>query len=185
MNVSVLKRGSLVLLGCLAFALILTACKGGKAAPTPTPTAGPQSIDVGNIQLQTSLKTSYYTVSGTTTGAIFASIEQNGPKDAQGTRGSGITSVVWGYKWTGSEQAGGSCSIGTMTIQVDMTVTLPQHADEAALTDSLQQHWETYSAAVATHEQHHVDMDLQGADDIKQKMQSLGVMSDCDALDKQ
>ncbi len=142
--VSALRRGSLVLLGCLAFALFLTACKGSDAAtPTLTPTTGPQSIDAGDVQLQTSLKTNYYLVEGTTTEAIFASIESSGPKDAQGTRGSGITSVVWGYKWSGNEQTDGSCSIATMTIQADMTVTLPQHADESSLSDSIRQHWET------------------------------------------
>ena len=184
--VSALRRGSLALLGCLALTLFLTACKGSNAAtPTVTPTAGAQSIDVGDVQLQTSLKTTYYTVQGATTEQIFASIEASGPKDAQGTRGSGITSVVWGYKWSGNEQNDGSCSIGTMTIQADMTVTLPQHADESSLSDSIRQHWDTYAAGVAAHEQHHVDIYLQGAGDIKQKMQSLGVMSDCDTLDKQ
>ncbi len=184
--VSALKRGSLVLLGCLALTLFLTACNGSDAATsTPTPTAGVQSIDVGDVQLQTSLKTTYYSVNGTTTEAIFTSIESSGPKDAQGTRGSGLTSVVWGYKWSGNEQADGSCSIGTMTIQADMTVTLPRHADESSLSDSIRQHWDTYAAGVAAHEQHHVDIYLQGADDIKQKMQSLGLMSDCDSLDRQ
>ena len=184
--VSLPKRGSLVLLGCFTFALFVSACAGTKAAvPTATPSPGPQAIDTGNIVLQTSLKTTYYTVQGTTTAAIFNSIEANGPKDAQGTRGSGITSVVWGYKWSGSEQPDGSCSIGSMTIQADMTVTLPQHAGESTLSDSIRQHWDTYAAGVATHEQHHVDIYIQGASDIKDKMQGLGVMSSCDTLDGQ
>jgi chromosome segregation ATPase len=49
----------------------------------------------------------------------------------------------------------------------------------------LQQHWENYCSGVATLEQHHVDIYLHGADDIKQKIQSLGVKADCDTLDKQ
>lgn len=181
---SVLKRGSLALLGCLVVGLALVACKNG-SAEAPTPTAGPQSVDVGDIQLQTSLQTAYYMVNGTTTEAIFDSIEANGPKDAQGTRGSGITSVVWGYNWSGNEQPDGSCSIASMTIKVDMTVTLPQHANPGSLSPDILGHWQTYSAGVAAHEQHHVDIYLEGANAIKEKMQSIGQMSACNDLDAQ
>ncbi len=173
------------------FALVLVACGGDDEPASPTHTSVPPATIISvatpqpdsNIDLQTSMNTTYYAVSGTTTEEIFASIEANGPTDNVGQQGSGLTSVDWEYKWSGDQSPTGECSIRDLTIRADITVELPQHEDEASLTDTLQTNWDTYAQGVATHEQRHVDIYLQGAEDIRDAMEEIGVEKDCEALE--
>jgi predicted secreted Zn-dependent protease len=132
--------------------------------------------------LETSQVTSYYDVQGLTTEDIFHFIEGNGPTLEDGARGSGITSVVWAYDWTGS-QDGGGCKIDSMTVRADIAVLLPRHANEAALPPGLRDNWEKYETGVTIHEQRHVDIYLDGADDIKAVMSEIGRQKDCQVLD--
>ena len=89
--------------------------------------SGTDSLSIA-IELDTSLETTYYNVEGVTTESIFNNIERNGPTDGEGKRGSGLTSVVWGYEWQGGSDSG-VCTIRSMTIQADMVVTLPEHLE--------------------------------------------------------
>jgi predicted secreted Zn-dependent protease len=136
----------------------------------------------GEILLDTSLETTYYDVEGTTTEAIFSHIEQNGPTDGAGKRGSGLTTVNWGYEWQGGPEVG-ECSIRGMTIKADMVVTLPQHVDVDSLPADIRGNWENYAASVATHEQTHVDIYEQGAEQIRQRMLAIGPQPSCDELE--
>ncbi len=169
-------------------AVVLCACGTSKAdRPTSVPpatiisVATPQLDSV--VDLKTSESTTYYSVSGTSTEDIFASIEANGPTDNVGQQGSGLTSVDWQYKWSGDQDPSGSCSIRDLTIRADITVELPQHEDESSLSDSLRANWENYVAGVTAHEQHHVDIYLKGAQDIRDAMQEIGVEPSCDELE--
>jgi predicted secreted Zn-dependent protease len=180
----VIRRGGLIAI-CL-FLLVCVACGGGSGNHEDPPAGGTVGLDDGSAEgvfLQTSVKTDYYSVEGTSTEAIFRFIEQNGPTDGQGKRGSGLTSVVWAYDWKGDRQNDGSCSIASMTIHADMSVLLPQHANEAGLSPEILQHWREYAAGVATHEQRHVDIYTNGANDIKDEMSSIGKLEDCDELE--
>jgi predicted secreted Zn-dependent protease len=167
----------------------LCACGGGEnpddhesVPPTTIVSVTTPVLDTV-VDLQTSQSTTYYTVTGTTTEDIFASIEANGPTDNVGQQGSGLTSVDWEYKWSGDQDPTGACSIRDMTISAIITVELPQHEDETSLTDSLRTNWDKYAAGVATHEQHHVDIYLQGAEDIRDAMEAIGVEPSCEALE--
>jgi predicted secreted Zn-dependent protease len=163
---------------CSILALLLAACSGGSAPPTPTPEPEQEVV-----QLQTNLSTTSYRVQGSTTEAIFSYIERNGPTDGIGKRGSGITSVVWGYEWTGEEKTG-SCRIKAMTVKAEMTVTLPEHADEASLGPGILTNWRSYTAGVAQHEQRHVDIYLEGAEVIKERMEAIGSLPSCRELEQ-
>jgi predicted secreted Zn-dependent protease len=141
--------------------------------------AEPSDVD---IKLATSLQTTYYDVQGTTTEAIFNYIENNGPTDGQGKRGSGLTSVVWGYEWQGGPETG-DCSIRSMTIKADMVVTLPRHVDPNSLPADIRENWDAYAKSVAVHEQTHVDIYNAGAEKIKQSMLEIGPKPSCDELE--
>jgi len=187
-GVSAVLRPGLVL-ACL-FALILSACgggndndnAGGSTGPSITASGSGVEIQSEGIKLESGLATSYYDVQGLTTEDIFRYIEQNGPTLEDGTRGSGITSVVWAYDWTGS-QDGGGCRIDSMTIRADISVLLPRHANEANLPPNLRQNWQEYEDGVAIHEQRHVDIYLEGADGIKTVMSEIGRQKDCKVLE--
>jgi predicted secreted Zn-dependent protease len=181
--VSLVFRFGLILL-CLAFAAACGGGNGGETAGNRTPSASGSgtAVESEGIKLQTSQATSYYDVQGLTTEEIFRFIEANGPTLEDGTRGSGITSVVWAYDWTGS-QDGGGCKIDSMTIRADIAVLLPRHANETALPPGLRANWDEYERGVTIHEQRHVDIYLDGADDIKAHMSEIGSEKDCQLLE--
>ena len=171
-----IKRGALSPLWFLLVALLLSCSGSGNSAPEVGTETGER------VLLQTSLSTTYYTVQGRTTEEIFAYIERNGPTDGQGRRGSGLTSVLWGYEWKGNSR-GGQCSIQSMSITAAMTVTLPQHAAEASLGPGTRENWQAYAAGVGTHEQTHVDIYLEGAEELKRKMENIEPQPSCENLE--
>ena len=191
LDVSLPKRFQLLLLAAFAAGVLAVAC-GGDKANAPTSGSATETTterrDTGttlpgtDIQLDTSLDTTYYDVEGTTTEAIFADIEANGPTDGDGQRGSGLTSVVWGYEWQGGPESG-DCSIRTMTIKAEMVVTLPKHVDENSLPADIRDNWDAYAESVAVHEQTHVDIYKAGAETIRERMLSIGPMDNCDDLE--
>jgi predicted secreted Zn-dependent protease len=134
------------------------------------------------VVLLTSLNTEHYQVQGRTTEAIFDYIERNGPTDGEGKRGSGLTSVVWGYEWQGGP-TDNRCVLRSMTIKADMEVTLPQHAEPAALPASIRMNWDAYAKSVAEHEQTHVDIYNAGAAALKQRMEAIGAQASCSQLE--
>lgn len=121
-------------------------------------------------------------VEGTTTESIFNHIERNGPTDGEGQRGSGLTSVVWGYSWQGGPEVG-PCSIRSMTVKAEMVVTLPQHVAPDSLSPEIREKWDDYSQSVAEHEQTHVDIYENGAKTIRERMLAIDAMSNCDKLE--
>jgi predicted secreted Zn-dependent protease len=179
----------LFFIAALAAAVFSIGCGGsdddpgsGGGATETTRELNPAEPDDGEIELSTSLEETYYQVEGSSTETIFSHIEQNGPTDGEGKRGSGLTSVVWGYEWQGGPEVG-DCSIRSMTIMAEMVVTLPQHADTGALAENIRDDWEEYAASVAVHEQTHVDIYNQGAEAIRERMLAIGSMSTCDELE--
>ena len=187
MIVSLSRRIRLVSVLALVALALTAACGGGddKTGKTQGGSRTDSQLDASEqIQLQTSLDTTYYSVEGLTTEAVFAYIERNGPTDGEGKRGSGLTSVVWGYEWQGGPESG-ECTIGSMTIKADMVVTLPRHTNAAALPPDVRQNWESYAQSVATHEQTHVDIYKDGAQEIKRFMGEIGAQPSCDKLESE
>lgn len=191
MIVSLARRFEPWFYAAFAAVALTLACGGGDNNASPTPRSGdtetsrefsrPDSGDV-DIELDKSIGTTYYEVQGVTTESIFSYIERNGPTDGEGERGSGLTSVVWGYEWQGGPETG-DCSIRSMTIKADMVVTLPQHADPDSLPADIRDDWDAYAAGVAVHEQTHVDIYNAGAEQIRQRMLEIGPLASCDELE--
>ena len=185
------RAGVVALAGLLLFTLV--ACGGGNDDPeSPATSVPPATIISGStaaleaprVDLTTSEATTYYPVTGTTTEDIFASIEANGPTDNVGQQGSGLTSVDWEYKWTGDKAPSGECSIRELTVSAAIVVELPQHQDEALLPVTLLSNWQEYAQGVADHEQRHVDIYLEGAQDIQAAMREIDVQENCDLLEE-
>jgi predicted secreted Zn-dependent protease len=161
--------------------VILTACGSGGATPEATSTV---DISQQRVHMETTVATVYYEVHGTTTESIFSYIEQNGPTDGEGQRGSGLTSVIWGYEWQGGE-AGKDCAIRSMTIRADMTVTVPRHSALDVLSESTRRNWSRYAEGVTVHEQTHVGIYEDGARSLQRQMQALPAQPTCDELERQ
>lgn len=188
-TVSLASRFKLIFCAALLIAAFAAAC-GGSSDADPTPTVRGSSETTSElsraavIALETSVETEYYTVEGQTTEAIFGFIEREGPTDGEGKRGSGLTSVTWGYEWEGGPESG-DCSIRSMTISAEIVVTLPRHVAPDTLPQQIGANWDSYAAGVAEHEQRHIDIYEQGAQELKQRMKEIGAFPSCDALENE
>jgi predicted secreted Zn-dependent protease len=152
--------------------------------PVISATTVTQNLSSDRIVLASNTSTKYYSVTGTTTVDIFDSIDRNGPRNDKNEKGSGLTAASWAYRWQPQNSPDG-CIIASMTITLDIVVTLPKHANEASLSTALQQKWDQFEASVAKHEQTHVDINLDGATTIRDKMRAIKSAATCDALGKQ
>jgi predicted secreted Zn-dependent protease len=134
--------------------------------------------------LQTSTATKTYAVRGATSETMFDYIARNGPTDDGGQRGSGLTTAKWSYVWKGNASKVG-CGIASLTISVDLTVTLPKHESPQSLTPIVVKSWERFETDVNTHEQRHVEIYLAGANTMKQTMEVIEPKPSCDVLEKE
>jgi predicted secreted Zn-dependent protease len=149
---------------------------------------GAQAVDASapgeRVHLRTSEQTRSYSVHGPSSEAIFDFIERNGPTDDSGQRGSGLTAAKWSYVWKGNAGKEG-CGIASLTISVDLVVTLPKHEAPQTLTPTVLKSWERFAQDVQSHEQHHVDIYLQGASTLKQRMSEIPPQASCELLEKE
>lgn len=130
--------------------------------------------------LRTSSSTKYYSVRGTTTSAIFDDIQTNGLFDNKARRAVGLTSGEWSLDWRGSETRPRLCSAGSMTITLNLVITLPEHRQLDDLSSDLRIKWRRFAARVAAHEQRHVDIYLSGATTMKTRLEAaLAKLSSC------
>jgi predicted secreted Zn-dependent protease len=162
------------------------ACSGGQAAPPadaiPSATAtNPTALPTPEIVVESSVTTEYYEVLGKTTQEILSYIKENGPVDGNGSRASGLTRAEWSLEWSRTSTSR-TCTIREMTISMDLVIILPA-LDVAALAPNLQQSWQGYASNIATHEQRHVDIYIEGAETLKQRMEEVTAEPDCATLE--
>jgi predicted secreted Zn-dependent protease len=174
-------RSFAALLLVAALLCVTIACDGQVSTPEPGPvdTAVPRE----RVLLQTKTATNYYTVRGVNSDSIFDYIKRNGPVDEAGQRGIGLTEVKWSYEWKGASSREG-CGISTLTLGLDVTVTLPKHESPETLSVAVLKSWEKVAADVANHEQRHVEIYLAGAETMKGKLASIPPKPACDLLEK-
>ncbi len=190
-----LRRISLV----IAATTLLLACRPGggttqpaasPAAPaTPAPlartaTVGEQAApSADRVKAVISKSTRTYPVYGRTADELLTYIETYGPVDDRGVRASGTTHYASRLDWRSNGDTR-SCSIESMTINVDLQVLLPALGGSALATD-VQTNWQAFLDGVAAHEQRHVDIYSRGAEQIKERMLTLAPASGCLNLESQ
>jgi predicted secreted Zn-dependent protease len=125
------------------------------------------------VMIKTSSSVQYYSVRGTTTGVIFDDIKRNGLFDNKGRRAVGLTSGEWSIDWKRIETRGAVCSPESMTILLNLVVTLPQLDQLNDVSQGIRTNWQRFAASVAAHEQRHVDIYLNGAKTMKTRMDSI------------
>ena len=160
-----------------AFALLagagLTAC----SSPPPAPPRQPAVVE-------TSASTTYYSVRGTTTAAIFAAIDANGLVETGGRRAVGVTTADWKLTSGDVDVRAVPCVFPSLTVTLHLVVTLPRHEAPEVLPGDLRDRWERFVARVAAHEQHHVDIYLEGANAMKARLEALRTAVSCADLEK-
>jgi predicted secreted Zn-dependent protease len=151
----------------------LTACSG----PAPAPPRQPAG-------LETSVSTRYYSVRGTTTAAMLASIDANGLVDASGQRAAGVTAAEWKLTSDDVDARAVPCVFPSLTVTLNLVVTLPRHEALDGLPADLQSRWGRFAARVAAHEQRHVDIYLEGAKSMKARLEGTRTAVSCADLEK-
>jgi len=134
------------------------------------------------VTLTTNKTTTYYSVHETTTAKIFHAIEAHGLRDQDGERAAGLTAAKSEMTLNGRE-TGALCTPEFVKITLNLVVTLPRHERVTDLSNDLRERWEHFAAAVATHEQRHVDIFANGANAAKARIEAaLKNWASCAAL---
>jgi predicted secreted Zn-dependent protease len=137
----------------------------GCASMVPTPP----------VRLTTTKATTYYSVHGTTTSKIFDEIRLKGLREQAGEYAgeyaAGLASAKSEIRWRWRD-TGALCSVGAVSITLDLVVTLPRHERPNDLSSDLQERWQRFSAAIAAHEQRHVDIFENAATAVKARIEA-------------
>jgi predicted secreted Zn-dependent protease len=160
-------------------ALALLASPGLAACSSPPP-APPRQPAV----VETSVSTRYYPVRGTTTAAIFAAIDANGLAESSGQRAVGLTSAEWKLTSGDVDARAVPCVFPSLTVMLHLVVTLPRHESPDDLPFDLRGRWERFAARIAAHEQRHVDIYLDGAKAMKERLEATRTAVTCGDLEK-
>jgi chromosome segregation ATPase len=70
-----------------------------------------------------------------------------------------------------------------MTIKAEMVVTLPRHSRPEQLPLGVRDNWVSYAGGVEVHEQTHVDIYEDGANELQASMAKIGPQATCDQLE--
>ena len=151
----------------------LTAC----SSPPPAPPRQPAVVE-------TSVSTRYYPVRGTTTAAMFAAIDANGPVETSGQRAAGMTLADWKLTSGDVDVRAVPCVFPSLTVTLHLVVMLPRHEAPEVLPGDLREHWERFVARVAAHEQRHVDIYLDGANAMTARLEATRTTVSCAHLEK-
>lgn len=148
-----------------ALALLAAPGLAGCSSPPPAPPRQP-------VAVETSVSTRYYQVRGTTTAAIFASIDANGLVEKSGQHAIGLTSVDWKMSSGEVDVRAVPCTFPSLTVTLQLVVTLPRHETPDELPADLRDRWERFVARIAAHEQRHADIYLEGATAMKARLEA-------------
>jgi predicted secreted Zn-dependent protease len=151
----------------------LTAC----SSPPPAPPLQPAVVE-------TSVSTTYYPVRGTTTAAIFTAIDAKGPVETTGRRAVGMTSVEWKLTSGDVDARAVPCVFPSLTVRLNVVITLPRHETPDDLPTDVRDRWERFVARVAAHEQRHVDIYLEGAKAMKERLEATRTTVSCADVEK-
>ncbi len=167
-------------------ASIPTARQIPPAAESATVISTPSESVAPRIRFDSSFETVYYLVSGTTTSAIFDSVESQGPDYEQETAGqftAGLTENNSSYEVQFLDY-GRSCGLRSAVVSLRIVVTLPQHSNTSSLSDLQRQRWLEFTKGVEVHEQTHVDIHIRRTEAFKKRMEGLSQrFSDCETLE--
>lgn len=121
-----------------------------------------------------------YPVKGVSFLEAYREIERSGPVDSDGHRKHGLTSYELVPSWQFVAQRR-TCRMQTVTVVARVTVHLPDWTEAGAGDEDSQAAWTRFIAELKAHEYLHRDYVLEAADDLFQKLETLGPRR-CDGL---
>lgn len=178
-----LRPGDRIRLALLAFTLLIVACgsPAGGANET-TPGAGTTATVTERVQLVTNVSVNYYPVFGNSSQEIFDFLNTRGPVSAEGERAVGLATAKPRREWKPRSESS-SCSIESMTITVDISLTLPRLDPSSRLNVTTMRNWQRFAAEVERHERRHVEIYVEGFEEMKTMMAAIPPKETCTALE--
>ena len=118
----------------------------------------------------------YYDVSGGTAAELRAQMSAKGPDhyDAY-TRWY----VRWRYKY---RQQGGLCALSEISVDLEITTTLPRWRNQRAASPALREQWQRYLTALTTHELGHARNGADAAQAVDAALTRLPPAASCERL---
>jgi chromosome segregation ATPase len=95
-----------------------------------------------------------------------------------------MTSAEWNLTSGDVDVRAVPCVFPSLTVTLHLVVMLPRHETPDDLPADLRDRWERFAARVAAHEQHHVDIYLEGAKAMKPRLEALRTAVSCANLEK-
>ena len=146
------------------FALLALACPATdpgassvSLAPTPSPwvpSGSPSPADEipgpVDVNYHHRTKVEHYRVNGSTTGQIYAQIQQRGPGRYAGEASSQLT-----YDPLGEYAPSGRCHLKRVVVNLDVTLTLPRWHAPAGASGATRAYWNRTSTVLERHERGH------------------------------
>lgn len=173
-------------LGIAAVLLLLAAACGPTSGSANQSTSEPQpsvtAVADDRIQVISEVSVSYYSVFGNSTQQLFDYMTYYGPVTAEGERAVGLATAKPRREWR-PETNGSACAIGSMTINVEISLTLPKLDPSSRLNIATTQNWNRFAADVEAHERRHVDIYLEGFEEMRKLMEAIGQKESCAAVE--
>jgi predicted secreted Zn-dependent protease len=127
--------------------------------------------------------TESYAISGTTTDEIFEALNGSKLVDESGVPAIGLTDARWSYEYTARETSE-RCAMESLTLRLDIVVTLPSLTNEASLDPQLRARWKAFEDAVREHEMTHVELERAGVEELRNLLDGLAPEpAGCSALE--
>ena len=125
----------------------------------------------------------YYEVTGTTFAELLASMRENGPfVERTGRRHYGITETSFRQSFR-RQPALGRCELLEATVELDLTMVLPDWSDRNGATPATERRWERLEADIVAHEERHADIARRYLAKLRAEVDRPVTASTCAALD--
>lgn len=135
----------------------------------------------GHAEPEVEIDTIYYDVEGRTADEVRRDMDWESPFREAGRNFVAATKwhVNWRYR---SWETRNSCTLTRVDTRVRISVTLPRLLRPELLDPALQSRWQQYVEALQRHEQGHVDLALQAARDVEERIAAIPPQASCAAL---
>lgn len=110
------------------------------------------ALSAASAAERVSIKTKYYSVSGSTGLQLYASMVKRGPR--QGFTSRAIAQTAYTVNWNAQvKSSGGTCRVASAVPQISITYTYPKPA--GPVSPALQRRWSRFMVGVRKHEEKH------------------------------
>lgn len=126
----------------------------------------------------------YYAVGGRSATEIDRELARRGPMSRNtGMRHPGTTQITFGGEVSYVAQAG-RCRVGAVKVKLKTRITLPSWKNRAKAGPQMMLIWDTLAADIRRHEERHVEIALNNARALDERLRAMPPARNCAALQK-